>query len=48
MFSKTEMSEVMTEICKSDPDFDQAGFVKWCRHVVVPNILEVRTALLKT
>jgi len=40
LFSKTEMSEVMTEICKMDPSFDPIPFVKQCREDIIPNILE--------
>lgn len=40
MFSKTEMSEVLTEICKMDPDFEPAKFVRWCQFEVIPNLLE--------
>lgn len=40
LFSKTEMSEVMTEICKMDPTFDPIPFAKQCREDIIPNILE--------
>ena len=40
LFSKTEMSEVMTEICKMDPNFDPIPFAKQCREDIIPNILE--------
>lgn len=40
LFSKTEMSEVMTEICKMDPSFDPIPFAKQCREDIIPNILE--------
>ena len=42
MFSKTEMSEVLTEVCKMDPDFNQETFLRWCQYDVIPNLLEVR------
>lgn len=45
MFSKTEMSEVLTEILKADPSFDKDSFLKQCERDIIPNILEVlRTA----
>ena len=41
MFSQTEMSEVLTEIVKMDPNFDREQFVKDCQNEMIPNILEV-------
>lgn len=41
LFSKTEMSEVLTEILKADPSFDKDSFLKQCEHDIIPNILEV-------
>ncbi|XP_055377589.1 mitochondrial import inner membrane translocase subunit TIM44 [Condylostylus longicornis] len=40
IFSKTELSETLTEICKIDPDFDQKQFLKDCERDIIPNILE--------
>ncbi|KAM9329724.1 mitochondrial import inner membrane translocase subunit TIM44 [Gastrophryne carolinensis] len=40
MFSKTEMSEVLTEILKVDPNFDRDKFLKMCEKDIIPNILE--------
>ncbi|XP_068127277.1 mitochondrial import inner membrane translocase subunit TIM44 [Hyperolius riggenbachi] len=40
MFSKTEMSEVLTEILKVDPNFDKDKFLKMCEKDIIPNILE--------
>jgi len=40
LFSKTEMSEVLTEICKMDPSFDPVAFIKQCREDIIPNVLE--------
>uniref|UniRef100_A0A8C6QAM4 Mitochondrial import inner membrane translocase subunit TIM44 n=1 Tax=Nothobranchius furzeri TaxID=105023 RepID=A0A8C6QAM4_NOTFU len=40
LFSKTEMSEVMTEILKVDPSFDKDSFLKQCERDIIPNILE--------
>lgn len=42
LFSKTEMSEVLTEILKADPNFDKDSFLKQCEKDIIPNILEVR------
>lgn len=41
LFSKTEMSEVLTEILKVDPSFDKDSFLKQCEKDIIPNILEV-------
>lgn len=40
MFSKTELSETLTEICKIDPNFDQKEFLRDCENDIIPNILE--------
>uniref|UniRef100_A0A8C6U4A0 Mitochondrial import inner membrane translocase subunit TIM44 n=1 Tax=Neogobius melanostomus TaxID=47308 RepID=A0A8C6U4A0_9GOBI len=40
LFSKTEMSEVLTEILKVDPNFDKDAFLKQCERDIIPNILE--------
>ncbi|XP_043946616.1 mitochondrial import inner membrane translocase subunit TIM44 [Protopterus annectens] len=40
IFSKTEMSEVLTEILKVDPSFDKDKFLKQCEKDIIPNILE--------
>ncbi|XP_022534561.1 mitochondrial import inner membrane translocase subunit TIM44 [Astyanax mexicanus] len=40
MFSKTEMSEVLTEILKADPNFDKDSFLRQCENDIIPNILE--------
>ncbi|XP_064646315.1 mitochondrial import inner membrane translocase subunit TIM44-like [Lineus longissimus] len=40
VFSKTEMSEVLTEICKMDPNFDKESFIKECEQEIIPNVLE--------
>lgn len=40
MFSKTELSETLTEICKIDPNFDQKQFLRDCENDIIPNILE--------
>ena len=41
VFSKTEMSDVLTEICKVEPSFDKERFLKMCEKEIIPNILEV-------
>ncbi|XP_062306794.1 mitochondrial import inner membrane translocase subunit TIM44 [Osmerus eperlanus] len=40
LFSKTEMSEVLTEILKVDPSFDKDSFLKQCEADIIPNVLE--------
>ncbi|XP_068175456.1 mitochondrial import inner membrane translocase subunit TIM44 isoform X2 [Antennarius striatus] len=40
LFSKTEMSEVLTEILKADPSFDKDSFLKLCERDIIPNVLE--------
>lgn len=40
MFSKTELSETLTEIIKIDPNFDQKQFLRDCENDIIPNILE--------
>ncbi|XP_014071726.1 mitochondrial import inner membrane translocase subunit TIM44 [Salmo salar] len=40
LFSKTEMSEVLTEILKVDPSFDKDVFLKQCELDIIPNVLE--------
>ncbi|XP_063075541.1 mitochondrial import inner membrane translocase subunit TIM44-like [Engraulis encrasicolus] len=40
LFSKTEMSEVLTEILTSDPSFDKDLFLRQCERDIIPNILE--------
>ena len=41
MFQKTELSDVLTEICKMDPHFNKEAFLKECEFEIIPNILEV-------
>jgi len=43
LFQKTELSETLTEICKLDPTFDKALFLKQCEKDIIPNILEAMT-----
>ncbi|TRZ03301.1 hypothetical protein DNTS_027471 [Danionella cerebrum] len=40
LFSKTEMSEVLTEILKADPNFSRDSFMLQCQRDIIPNILE--------
>lgn len=40
LFSKTEMSEVLTEILRVDPTFDKDHFLHQCETDIIPNILE--------
>ncbi|CAH1388511.1 unnamed protein product [Nezara viridula] len=40
LFQKTELSETLTEICRIDPNFDRAHFLKDCEKDIIPNILE--------
>jgi mitochondrial import inner membrane translocase subunit TIM44 len=40
LFSKTELSETLTEICKIDPSFDEKQFLRDCETDIIPNILE--------
>lgn len=44
LFSKTEMSEVLTEILRVDPTFDKDHFLHQSETDIIPNILEVRAA----
>lgn len=40
LFSTTELSNVLTEICKVDPNFDKDDFLRFCETDIIPNILE--------
>lgn len=40
MFSKTELSETLTEICRIDPQFNQKDFLRDCESDIIPNVLE--------
>lgn len=40
LFSKTELSETLTEICKIDPNFDAKNFIRDCENDIIPNVLE--------
>lgn len=40
VFQNTEVSQVMTEITKIEPDFSAQSFLSFCRKDVIPNILE--------
>lgn len=41
LFQKTQLSEVLTEIVKIDPEFEKENFVKECETEIIPNVLEV-------
>ncbi|XP_025772213.1 mitochondrial import inner membrane translocase subunit TIM44 [Puma concolor] len=41
LFSKTEMSEVLTEILRVDPAFDKERFLQQCESDIIPNVLEL-------
>jgi len=43
LFTRTELSEVLTEIVKMDPNFDKEQFLKDCENDIIPNILEAMT-----
>jgi len=40
VFTRTELSEVLTEIVKMDPNFCKEAFLKECERELIPNILE--------
>lgn len=40
LFEKTELSETLTEICKTNPSFDRNEFVHDCQTDIIPNIYE--------
>jgi len=40
LFTRTEMSEALTEIVKMDPDFCKESFLKDCERDIIPNVLE--------
>lgn len=40
IFSKTELSETLTEICKVDPNFEEKQFLRDCENDIIPNVLE--------
>lgn len=40
LFQKTDLSTVLTEICKVDPNFDINNFLKDCETFIIPTILE--------
>ncbi|CAF1046912.1 unnamed protein product [Didymodactylos carnosus] len=40
VFSPSETSETLTEICRSDPAFDVAKFLKNVQYDIIPNIFE--------
>jgi import inner membrane translocase subunit TIM44 len=45
IFSQSETSEALTEICRVDPAFDVAQFLRVVQYDIIPNIFEVRENL---
>jgi len=43
VFTRTELSETLTEIVKMDPSFEKEQFLKDCEKDIIPNILEAIT-----
>lgn len=43
VFSQSETSEALTEICRVDPTFDVVQFIRIVQYDIIPNIFEVRT-----
>ena len=41
VFSQSETSEALTEICRVDPTFDVAQFLRIVQYDIIPNIFEV-------
>lgn len=41
IFSQSETSEALTEICRVDPTFDVAQFIRVVQYDIIPNIFEV-------
>lgn len=40
LFQRTELSEVLTEICRIDPSFTKESFLRQCERDVIPTVLE--------
>jgi hypothetical protein len=40
IFSSTEMSAVLTEITKMEPNFNTNDFLKRVQYVIIPNVME--------
>ena len=43
VFTRTELSETLTEIVKMDPSFEKEQFLKDCEKDIIPTILEAIT-----
>lgn len=41
VFSQSETSEALTEICRVDPAFDSGQFLRIVQYDIIPNIFEV-------
>nr|CAB3266964.1 mitochondrial import inner membrane translocase subunit TIM44 [Phallusia mammillata] len=40
MFGGTEISKIMTEIVKTDPNFSAQEFIEFCKNDIIPNMME--------
>lgn len=40
VFHNAEMSEVVTELCRVEPDFSLVNFLRQCETDIIPNVLE--------
>lgn len=40
LFHNAEMSDVVTELCRVEPDFSLINFIRQCETDIIPNILE--------
>lgn len=40
VFHNAEMSEVVTELCRVEPEFNLLNFIRQCEKDIIPNILE--------
>uniref|UniRef100_A0A6E8VVK9 Mitochondrial import inner membrane translocase subunit TIM44 n=1 Tax=Anopheles coluzzii TaxID=1518534 RepID=A0A6E8VVK9_ANOCL len=40
LFSKTELSAALTEVCRIDPSFEAKQFLQFCERHIIPNVLE--------
>jgi len=45
IFSQSETSEALTEICRVDPTFDVGQFLRVVQYDIIPNIFEVKTKI---
>jgi len=40
VFHNAEMSDVVTELCRVEPDFSLVNFIRQCETDIIPNVLE--------